>query len=366
MKFTVKRENFSDIMALITMVVNPRHTNPIVHNVLLELSDARLVFRATDLEISLQYGLSDVESKKQGKALLPAVRLANLLKDLHAEFVTVEQKKDSVHINAEREHIALQCGDIEGFPGFPEFQSKGSLTVPGLLLYGALDRTVKSIAAEKGRFALNGVYLSPGTDVVEICGTDGRRLSYVCMKSKAKKYDFPVIIPRRGVELINRLVERVKDQVELDVRENEIVGRVGDAIFSTQLVEGQYPDFWSVIPRDNDKKFVVNRGDIHNALKVVSHVSGPESQGVKFVIKKKELQIHAQSFGTGTADIVVPILYDGPETTIGFDPRYLRDGLATFVKDDVVCEFRDGNTGVIFHEGAKDEFFYLVMPLEVD
>ncbi len=353
-------------MSIVAGVVNPRHTNPLVQNVLLDASKSGLLIKATDLEVSLQYQLNDASVSKAGKVLLPAARLNGLLKDMSAETVELIADDESVVVSAERGKITLQTADVEGFPGFPEFKQDNALSIKASDFAKGLGWTGKSISPERGRYAFNGVLITTGKNGIEFCGTDGRRLSYMKVAGKAKTYDFPIIIPRRGIELFTRMAERAPDSdISLDIRENEVVARAGNAIASTALIDGQFPDYWTVIPRNNDKTYVARRADLISSLRLAGHVTSVESQSVAMEISKQEITFKTRSPGMGSAEVKLPVTYAGPDCRVGFDPRYLLDGLALMTADDVTCEFKDNETGVIFHEGSKDKAFFLVMPLDV-
>lgn len=369
MKLTAEVKTLQDVMALVSTVVNPRHTNPLIQNVRFDATDG-LIIRATDLDVSLQHRVDGVGVDKEGSALLPAVKLSNLLKDIHTDTVTLETQGDQVMVKAGNDRIMLQTADTDGFPSFTEFKSDKAQSLDARLLEHALQRTSKSIATDKGRYALNGVLITPEADKFEFCGTDGRRLAYARVLAKGKKVDWPIIVPRRGCELMLRLLGRADegDVVQLDVRENELVFKVGDAIGSTNLVEGQYPDYWSVIPKSNDKSAVLNRSTLAEKVKLANHMTSVESSTIAFCLEDGELKLRTRSSGTGSAEVTVPLEYAGSDAKLGFDPRYVLEGLGLLESDDIVMEFRDNNTGVIFHEGKdkKEDYLFLVMPLEVD
>ena len=367
MKLSVNRKEFSDVMNLAMTAINPRHVNPVVQNVMLEASGKKLTVYTTDLDVSLQSAVSEAVVKSDGKVLVPAVRLANVLKDMTSDSVDISSEGEDVVLVSGKSRITMQTGDSKDFPDIPEFNSKNAIKVNAGELDNALSRAVKSIARDPGRYALNGVLMTPGENYIEVCGSDGRSLTYIKLEAKAKKQNFVIILPKHGVDTLIKLCERDPEaELKLDPRENAIVAEQGGVTVSTMLVAGQYPDYWSVIPRKNDKKMVVNRQEFLGAIRLAAHLTSIESQSIALDITSSGISLRTKSSGTGSADVKASVTYKGDSVKMGFDPKYLIEGIAAMQADDVTCEFKDGNTGAIFHEGEKETSFYLVMPMEVD
>jgi len=367
MKITADRKSLSDVLTTVSSVVNARHTNPLLQNVMLDVADGALTLRATDLEVSLQYTMADAAAEKNGRALLPATKLAALVRDLRADTVTLAKKGDTVLVTCGRDKLELHSSDPDHFPAFPQFTGKGALDVDARAFGRCLARTGKSIATERGRYALNGVKMTPKKDMIEFCGTDGRRLSLSRMPGKGREIAYPIIMPRRGIDLMIRLLAEVEEgtPLALEINENEMLAKFGSVIASTALVDGQFPEYWTVIPTLNDKKVTVGRTELLEAVKLATHMTSVESSTVAMHLSDNEMVMKTRSSGTGTAEAVLEVQYDGPEFKAGFDPRYLTEGLNLFREDQVIMELKDSNTGVIIHEGDKETFFFLVMPLEV-
>lgn len=367
MKIQADRKVLGEVLGLISGVVNPRHTNPLLQNVMFDVTEDGVTLRATDLEVSLQYDLPESVSQKPGRALLPAAKLAGLVRDMRSDVVSMERSGDNVVVTCGRDRIELLSADPDHFPAFPKLTGKGVQEVDAKGFGVALSRTGKSIATERGRYALNGVKITPGPKFWEFCGTDGRRLALARMDGKGDTVNFPVILPRRGVDLFTRMLEKMDSgsSMEVEINENELVARCGGSVISSGLVDGQYPDYWTVIPKGNDKQLKVDRKELLEGVKLASHLTSVESAILAMAISKNEISLRTRSSGTGTAEAVIVAGYEGPEMKVGFDPRYLVEGLNLFQEDEVTFELMNEKTGVIFHDGDKENFFFLVMPLEV-
>lgn len=367
MKISASRKPLAEIVTAVSAVVNPRHVNATVQNIMLDASEGKLVVRGTDLELWLQYETSEVSVDTPGRVLVPGAMLSGILKDLQGDQVEFATEDNSVSVRSGPNALSLNTSDPEGFPDFPSFEQENAIALDGASFSTSLSRARKAIASDQGRYALHGVMMKPYADKIELCGTDGRRLSLATLETKAREFDFTILLSGRAIDTITRISQRQSDEpVELDIRENELLAKIGGAVISSNLLNGQYPDYWSVIPRNNPNTFVANREEFLRALRVVSHVASVESQRVVLTIRSGELELRTQSFGTGSGEAKMPITYEGDEVKIGFDPRYLTDGLNLMSNEDVFCEFKDVTTGAIFHEDDKPHFFYLIMPLDVD
>ncbi|MBE7490670.1 MAG: DNA polymerase III subunit beta [Planctomycetes bacterium] len=359
------RDHLAEAFALVSSITGQRSTNPITQNVLLSADKQGLELRATDLEQSLRRTLGEVETKKTGKALVPAALMAGLLKDIRSETVEIKAGSSTVEIKAGRDRFDLNSADPDEFPKLPESGDGTAVTLKGGDFNLAIRRVGRSIAQEKGRYALNGVLLEPRKNALEFCGTDGRRLGYTKVSAKGAEVNFQVIVPQKGYSLITKVIGNSDSEVKLRLTENRLVATVDGTEVGTQLVEGQYPDYRSVIPRELDKQFVVGLEDFRLALNKARHLTSVESQAVRLEIAKNELTLRSKSPASGQAEVKAEIEYTGDETVIGFDPQYILQGLEGFDSDKVTFQFKDKDTGAIMHSGDRERFYYLVMPIDI-
>ncbi|MBK9974460.1 MAG: DNA polymerase III subunit beta [Planctomycetes bacterium] len=359
------RDQLAEAFSLVSSIVNQRSTNPITQNVLLSADKHGLEVRATDLEQSLKRTLSEVETKKAGKCLVPATLLAGLLKDIRSETVEIKASGSTVEVKAGRDKFELNSADPEEFPKLPEAGEGSTITLKGSDFNLAIKRVGRSIAQEKGRYALNGVLLEPRKNGLEFCGTDGRRLGYSKVAAKGAEVKFQVIVPQKGYSLISKVIGNSEADVKLQLSETRIVATVDGTEVGTQLVEGQFPDYRSVIPRELDKQLVVGLEDFRLALNKARHLTSVESQAVRLEISKGELTLRSKSPSSGQAEVKVEIEYEGDDAVIGFDPQYILQGLDGFDAGKVTFLFKDKDTGAVMHSGDRERFYYLVMPIDI-
>lgn len=358
------RDQLAEALGLVSSIVNQRSTNPITQNVLLIADKNGLELRATDLELSLKRTLSEVETRKPGKALVAATLAGNLLRDIRSETVELSVDGTTVQLKAGRDRFELTSADPDEFPKLPEVGGDAELKLKCADFSNAIRKVGRSIAQEKGRYALNGVLLEPRKNGIEFCGTDGRRLGYCKVSAKGKEVGYQVILPRKGYDLIAKVIGNDGDMV-LKLSENRVLAVVDGTEVGAQLVEGQFPDYRSVIPGDLDKSFVINTEDFRLALNKARHLTSVESQAVRLEIADGELTLRSRSPSQGQAEVKAEIEYKGDECVLGFDPQYILQGLDGFDSDKVTFEFKDKDTGAVMHAGEKEKFYYLVMPIDI-
>jgi DNA polymerase-3 subunit beta len=359
------RDQLSEAMNLVSSIVNQRSTNPITQFVQLVADKKGLEVRATDLDLSLKRSLSEVEVKKPGKCLINAATAAKVLGDIRDDTVEIKATDNGVTLKAGRDNFELVSADPEEFPKLPEVDGGATLVLDSRDFVSAIRKVGRSIAQEKGRYALNGVMIEPAKKALEFCGTDGRRLGYCKVDGKGAEVDYQIIVPRKGYDLISKVIGNHDGEVKLRITENRLVADFGNTEVGTQLVEGQFPDYRSVIPSGLDKSFTLPVEDFRVALSKARHLTSVESQAVRLELSKGELTLLSRSPAQGKAEIKVEIEYDGEEVALGFDPQYILGGLDGFDSDKITFEFKDKDTGAIMHAGDRDRFYYLVMPIDI-
>lgn len=359
------KDHLFETVSLAGSIVNQRTTNPLTQNVMLEATKDSITVSATDLELSLTRTLGEVDVKTPGKVLLNAQILTGLLKDIRSETVELKQDGNNVALTAGRDHFTLTSPDPEDFPKVPDSSGDAEITISGAVFNNAIRKCGRHVAQEKGRYALNGVLFEPSDKHVEFCGTDGRRLAFFRGNASGKSVDYQIIMPIRAYGLLTKVIGTGDPEVKLNLSENRITANVADVSVTGMLVEGQFPDYRSVIPGDLDKSFTVDLNELRLALTKAKVLTSVESQAVKLEVKPGELTIRSKSPAAGQAEIAVDIEYDGDETTLGFDPQYILQGLDGFDEEKVVFDFKDRDTGAILHTGDKETFYFLVMPIDV-
>lgn len=256
MKLVVKREPFTAALSAAAAVVPLRGVRQNLKNALLVADkDGNLEIQATDLEVGLRYKLKAESVKNPASLCLPCTTLAGLLKECTEDVVTLETEGAKGILTVGRDRFEIVGQESSDFPDVPDLGDGATLPVPASEIARIIDRTLFAAAREQGRFAINGVYMQFKDKTLEVVATDGRRLAYCKRKLKGSgTLEDGVIVPVKMMQEVRKLCDPIAEgeNVELAVRGRNFLVRGGDVTLSSLLVEGIFPKYQQVIPKDSD------------------------------------------------------------------------------------------------------------------
>jgi len=344
-------------------VVSSSIQQPLYRNVKVEAVGGGLYVSATDLEVQLTLKIADVDVQEEGRVLVPHSRITPILAATPDEEVIMNEDDGAVAIETGGSSFRILGEDPTDFPDTPALPSKGVVEVDPEVLKYMIRRTVFAVAEEKGRYALNGVLIVISKDGgIEMVAADGARLAQV-----AKKADNPdgikaeVIVMARGIDQLARLADYGKDPVRLAATENKLVAENDAGRMASLLVEGQFPNYKEVIPRDSKIKIQLPTKELLSAVRRASYMTTEETKVVDFVFSKGQLAITAESPDVGRAEVRMPIEYDGANVQISFNPDYLDDMLNAVERDAVKMAFTDRRSPCVLKSGL--DYTYVVSPV---
>ena len=349
-----------------------------------------LTLAGTDGENSLEVTLAQVDVKTPGETLAPADKLRQIISAQDSDTsVTLRLDDEQLHIEGENAHFRVFALPASEFPKLPEFASAaaGEGTDPAKLvlsldagdLTDLIGRTVFATARETSRYAINGVLVTRDAKRLEFVATDGRRLAVArhTLGADAASNDenTSVIIPTKALNLVARLVDAPEDPVRVALGQTRAYfafdtlgqadARRPRAVLATALVEGQFPPYQDVIPRDQNRKIILERGQLSSAVRKASVLTNEESRGVRmgFTADNKILRLTSRAPEMGEAEIDVPIVsFDGDDIDISFNPAFIADVLKITPDEQVIFEFKaPKDPGVV--RSSDGEFLYVVMPV---
>ncbi len=371
MEITLDRERFLQILAHTQGVVDKRHSMTVLTNILLEADEGRLSVTATDLEVSLLQ-TCEAEVKKAGRAATSARKLFEIVREAGSEAVTIKKTDNQwVEVSYGRSEFKLLGIDPEEHPGMPAAGQNGSKVTKIELDAGDLAevirKTIFAVSADDTRSNLSGVYLEKGTKKgqVRLVATDGHRLAMVDRKVKGQGPDKGVILPKKGLGELAKLLPEETGTVSLAVSETTVTAELGERTFSMRLVEGNFPDYHQVVPKETVKVITAQRDDLLQTVRRVSILSSERARGIKLSLRGGALEIAANNPDLGEAHEDISIEYDGDEFEIGFNARYVADVLGVLPEGSTIeIGFGDElSPGVI--RGDDADYSYVVMPMRI-
>jgi DNA polymerase-3 subunit beta len=374
MKFKADRATLLKALAHIQSVAEKRNTIPILANVLVAVRDGRLSFTATDMEIAIVEDVA-ASTSRNGATTAPAATLYEIVRKLPdgAEVEFDHPGGDAqLALRAGRFATSLVVLPIEDFPSMTAGTLPHRFHVTALALRGLIDRTRFAISTEETRYYLNGIYLhaaeSDGTRVLRAVATDGHRLARVEEPLPEGAGAMPgVIIPRKTVAEVRKLLDEESGEVEVALSDTRIQFRVGPILLTSKLIDGTFPEYERVIPRDNDKVLRVGKKDFSDAVGRVAAISSERSRPVKLSLARDLLVLSAASPDQGTATEELEsdrVKYESGPLEIGFQARYLND-ITDQIAGDVEFRFADGAAPTVVRDAADQSALYVLMPMRV-
>jgi len=366
MRFTITREKLQEGLAAVTPAVPSKTTLPVLANLLIQTTDKGIRISGTDLDIAVSTEVTaDVEAV--GAITIPARKLSEIARELPAAPVRLSATGD--------QRVTLECGRSKfkllglpksEFPSFPAINFDKALKIPSGDLQKLIGHTAFAASTEESRPILNGVLWELRPDAMRMVATNGHRLAKMEVPvSGAKKAD--LIIPPKALEQIRRLFA-AEEELEVAQGENHLGFRSPFTSVYTRLIEGPYPSYDQVIPKDNDKVATLDRAALVGALKRMSVVASDQTHRIRLSFNTGMLKFSVSTPDLGEAQDEMPIRYDGDPMDIGFNAAYLLEILRYMPTDEVRMTFRaPERASTLEPDGWSDSAKYLclLMPLRL-
>ena len=370
MKITCNRDQLLTAFQTAATVAAARTSKPILQNVKMEAMDGKVSLTATDLEVGIRVELPDQDVEVPGSALLSVAQFGPILRESSDQQLRIESDGQGLRIRGDRSRFKLPSQNPAEFPDFPEPKDANYYTVPGRLLRELIRRTLFATDTDSSRYALGGVLLEFGDDKITAVGTDGRRLAK--MEGPLGKTGYPsvgesmTIVPARSMQLIERAIHDLDQEVQLLSHGNEFVVRHGGSTIVTRLVEGRFPRWRDVLPKRSDSFAIeLTVGPLLSAVRQAAIVTSNDSRGIDLAFGNGQLVILGTTAEVGESRVEMPIAYEGPEVVLCLDHRYLTDFLRVLDSEkSFTVHLVDGDSAALCE--TDDGYAYVVMPLARD
>lgn len=365
MQVIANRQALSEAVALAGSVVAARTPKPVLQCVKLSATAEGLLLSATDLEIGVRYAVQQVEVGKTGEAIARAQKLEQIVRELPDETLQVEADAGHCHVRGQNSHFELSIGaEPRDFPPVAAFEGPADVEVEAGVLRRLIEQTLYAAARESTRYAINGVLWETKGRKLVLVATDGRRLAKAAGPvTKMEGEEASRIVPTRAMHTLLRLLGDPEAKVAIKLTANQLIVQCGPATLSSVLVEGNFPDYDKVIPRDNDKKVELNAKEFHDAVRLAALLTSEQSKGVRLAFTRDGLVLAGRAPEEGAATISVKVDYAYDPIEIGFNPGFLTDVLKGAEADTFTLELKESDKPGIVRMGK--DFLYVVMPVSL-
>ena len=365
MKIRCQTQPLRDTFQLASSVASARSTKPILANVKLVAAAETTEILATDLEVAIRCNVEGVEVLKEGVTVVNAMRLANILRECDDEHVTLESTELVTKISYTNADYTLQGSDPDEFPPITEYDPKEAVELNRADLQKMIRYTAFSASRDTTSFALNGLYFVLRANEIRLVGADRHRLAYIKKKaSNPEKAKTEVIVPTKAMEQLERMMVEDDETVGVKILDKEILFNLKRGVVAALLVEGKYPDYENVVPKDCDHKATIDAQTLLHSVRKAAPVAPDESKSVCIKLTKGQLVVTSTASEIGSAEIEVPIDYTGGDVHVAFNPVYLTDLLKGVEEESVQLELKDAESPGVVRVGK--DYVYVIMPMHIE
>ncbi len=372
MKLTIERAALLRALGHVQSVVERRNTIPILSNVLLRAENGELALSATDMDLEIVASVA-AQSVRKGATTAPAHTLYDIVRKLReGAQIEIDQAGDkgAMTLRSGRSTFTLACLPPEDYPLMAGGDLAHSFTLSAADLKRLIDRTRFAISMEETRYYLNGIFLhaakSNEVPMLRAVATDGHRLARMEVPLPEGATDMPgVIVPRKTVSELRKLIDEVDQDVQISLSDTKIRFGFGNAVLTSKLIDGTFPDYDRVIPSGNDKILEVQCKEFAEAVDRVSTISTEKSRAVKLTIERGSLMLSATSPENGTATEEIEVRYSASPLEIGFNSRYLLDITEQIEGEGARFAMADAASPTVVRDTADGSALYVLMPMRV-
>jgi DNA polymerase III subunit beta len=372
MKVVLNRADLMKGISTVQSAVAAKNTMPILANVLLEAKEKRLEFVATDLDMGIRCSVP-AEVVDKGSITINAKKLSDIVRELPEASVDLEiDESHKMILVCQKSNFKVHGLPKDDFPILPEVKKDKVFKVKGSTLQEMIRKTIFAVSTDETRYVLNGVYFQVEGGKMKMVATDGHRLAFIQKKIEGKSDEkCSVIIPTKTLNELSKVITDVgkgkEDEVLVDIMatETQVKFSVGGVEIVSRLIEGQFPNYEQVIPKDSDKKVEASTADLSAATRRVAILTSEKSNSIKFQARPGKLSISSKTPDMGEAKEEIDVSYKGEEIGIAYNAKYVLDVLKNVGTDTVSLELTQPLSPGVLRPKGDGDYLCVIMPLRV-
>ena len=368
MKFIVSSSQLLKQLQILGGVINSNNTLPILDNFLFELSNNELRISASDLETTMSTSL-EVEADETGAIAVPARLLLDILKTFAEQPLTFKvEDNHTIEISSDSGKYALAYADGEEFPKAVELDSPSSAILQGDILATGISKKIFASGNDDLRPVMSGVFFQLNPESLIFVATDAHKLVKYERKDIKANEAAEFIMPKKPLNLLKNILSGSDDEVRIEYNDTNARFTFGNSVLICRLIDGKYPNYEAVIPRENPNKLTLDRSSFYNSVRRVSIFSSKTTHQIRLKMAGTELKISAEDLDfSNKADERLQCSYEGDDMQIGFNSRFLMEMLNHLNSNEILLEMSLPNRAGILTpvDGLEEgeEITMLVMPV---
>ncbi len=367
MKASFNREALAEALGLLTSVVPGRTPKPILRCLQITANKKEVRICATDLEVGINHLISEVQVEDAGEVIIPADRLAAVVRESADEVLSLETTEGACEIKGADSHFIIYGQEPGQYPAVPGFDGDSDLEIALGELKAGIEQCLFATARESSRYAINGVLWEIKGKKILLVATDGRRLARcradLASTPSGKALAAKMIVPAKTMSLLDKVGGDDKEAVAIKLLDNQVLISCANVVISSSLVEGNFPKYEDIIPKDYDKKLKLSTEAALSAVRRAALLTSEESRGIKLLIEKGKMVFSGSAPETGNAQVEMVVDYKGEPIEIGFNPHFLIDALRVIKTPEFEMEIGQADRPGLIKSGA--DFLYVLMPINI-
>lgn len=370
MNFTITRQNLHEGLSAVSASIPSKTTLPVLSNILFHATEDGVFMSGTDLDVAVRVHVpADVETP--GTMTAPGKKLQEIVRELPDEPVKVQTRGDQIELRCGRSHFKLNGLPADDFPALPSVSFDGGWETTGEQLLSLIRHTAFAVSTEETRPVLNGVLWELRDGEMRMVATNGHRLAKMRVPSgPSMETTTQLIVPPAALQQVQRLFDR-EEMIRVGKDGNHLGFHSDGTEVYTRLIEGSYPNYEQVIPKDNDRIALVDRRPLESAIKRVAAVASDQTHRIRLEFTPNRMVFNVLTPDLGEAHDELEVTYDAEDLTIGFNANYLLEVLRYMGTNEVRMSFkapeRAATIEPVYPDGEDQgvEYLCLVMPLRL-
>lgn len=366
MKFSLLREQILPGLQIVNTVIERRHTLPILSNFLVCVGNKGISLTGTDMEVELVTTIKQ-PTKEELEFTLPGRKFLDICRALpESANLDITTEKDQVVLKSGKSRFVLATFPAKEFPSTEIGSPIITFQIKQVDMKTLLEDTMFAMAQQDVRYYLNGLLFEIGQNTLKAVATDGHRLALKEIETKIETSDkIQAIIPRKGVVEAARLLKHNEELAQVSLTKNHIRIIFEDTQFTCKLIDGKFPDYERVLPRNNNNQIIADRETLKQGLTRASILSNEKYKGVRLSFKKDCIKALAHNPEQEEAEEEIEVSYKGPEMEIGFNVSYLLDALNAIKTENVIMVATDPDSSCLLLPEKQETSKYVVMPMRL-
>ncbi len=369
MKFNVNQQDFQQALNYCQGVIEKRSTLPILSNILLEVKNSSLIITATDLDLIFIHQINDIEIIEEGKTTTVSSTIYDIVRKLSpGKKINLNLNNESkLQLESEKSIFNLNCINPSEFPITDENFSQNEFVIKSKKLLKLLNKCKFSISNDETRHYLSGIYFHEteieDKNFLTAVATDSHRMSISKIRLEKKIGFEPIILPKKTIFQLCSLLDNYDGDVKISNAKSKIKFEMKNSILISKLIDGKFPNYIQVIPKNNQKKLEIDLKLFLNSVDRVASVSLDKKDGVKFNLMKDALNLSVNNANSGDGKETITAKFDH-DLEISFNSRYLIDVASQIDGEKIEIFFNDSGSPALIKDPGDFDSIFVVMPMK--